>query len=104
MDGRTVDVGKRLVTCTARIASAGLNGRIETTRLPWNRPAGTVGTLVRYIGTPAPQAMWRSGTPASSKAASNEKEQPSTKATRSSRHRSAMSVTSPAGSPSRKTR
>ena len=43
--------GKREVICTARIASAGLNERIDTTRGPWNGPAGAVGTEVRNIGT-----------------------------------------------------
>src|SRR5258708_38038502 len=43
--------GKRVVTCTARIASAGLNGRIDTTIGPWNGPDGLHSMLVRYIGT-----------------------------------------------------
>ena len=38
--------GKRLVTSIARIASAGLNGRIETTMPPSNGPALVVGIVV----------------------------------------------------------
>ena len=71
--------------CTARIASAGFSGRIDTTSGPWNTPAGTVGMLVRYIGTLQPQAMWRTSMPSSTSASSNEKEQPMAKVTRSSR-------------------
>jgi hypothetical protein len=41
----------------ARIASAGLNGRIDTTSGPANGPAGAHGTLVRYIGTLQPCSM-----------------------------------------------
>ena len=37
--------------CTARIASAGLNGRIDTTIGPAKGPAGLQAILVRYIGT-----------------------------------------------------
>ena len=37
--------------CTARIASAGLNGRIDTTIGPANGPAELQAMLVRYIGT-----------------------------------------------------
>ena len=40
-----------MVICTARIASAGFSGRIETTSGPLNTPAGTLWMLVRYIGT-----------------------------------------------------
>ena len=84
--GAPCTFGKREVICTARIASAGLNGRIETTSGPWKRPAGTVGTFVRHIATFLPCSMCRSGTPASSSACSNENEQPRMNATRSSRH------------------
>jgi hypothetical protein len=42
------------VISIARIASAGLKGRIDTTSLPRKRPAGVVSTLVRYIGTLRP--------------------------------------------------
>ena len=38
--------GKREVIWMARIASAGLNDRMDTTIGPWNGPDGTVGTLV----------------------------------------------------------
>ena len=37
--------------CTARIASAGFIGRIDTTIGPANGPAGAQAMLVRYIGT-----------------------------------------------------
>src|SRR6516225_12494184 len=43
--------GKRVVIWIARMASAGFIGRIETTSGPWNGPAATVSTEVRYIGT-----------------------------------------------------
>ena len=48
--------------------------------------------MVRYIGTVAPQVMWRSSMPSSISASSNENEQPSTKATRSSRQCARTSV------------
>ncbi len=54
-----------MVICTARMASAGFIGRIETTSGPWNGPAGTVSTAVRYIGTVQSQVMWRSSMPPS---------------------------------------
>ena len=96
--------GKREVICTARIASAGRNERIDTTSGPWNGPAGSVRIEVRYIGTLRPALMWRSGRPSSSSAHSNEYEQPRMKLTRSSRHRWAMSVGSSTISPLRNTR
>src|SRR5580658_705294 len=49
--------GNRVVICTARMASAGFIGRIETTSGPWNGPAATVSTAVRYIGTVQSQVM-----------------------------------------------
>ena len=49
--GAPCTAGKRVVICTARIASAGLNGRIDTTSGPRNGPAGVVSIEVRYIGT-----------------------------------------------------
>jgi len=76
----------------ARIASAGLSGRIDTTIGPWNGPAGAVAIEVRYIGTVAPQVMWRSSMPLSVSASSNENEQPSAKVTRSSRQCARTSV------------
>src|SRR5580698_10637684 len=57
--------GKRVVTWTARIAFAGVIGRIETTSLPWNGPAGVQSTDVRYIGTVALQDTCRSSMPLS---------------------------------------
>ena len=51
MNRRAVHGGKREVICTARIASAGLNGRIDTTIGPANGPAEPQAILVRYIGT-----------------------------------------------------
>src|SRR6185312_3712853 len=50
--------GNREVICTARIASAGFIGRIDTTIGPEKTPAGTQGMLVRYIGTLQLSAMW----------------------------------------------
>jgi len=52
-----------VVICTARIASAGLNGRIETTIGPANGPAGEQAILVRYIGTRSLRSTWRIGRP-----------------------------------------
>ena len=40
---------------TARCASAGVIGRIDTTSGPWNGPAAAVAIDVRYIGTLLPQ-------------------------------------------------
>ena len=88
----------------ARIASAGFSGRIDTTIGPWNGPAGAVAIEVRYIGTVAPQVMWRSSMPSSISASSNENEQPSTKVTRSSRQWARMSRGSSISSPCRNTR
>ena len=95
--------GKRPVTWTARIASAGVSGRIETTSGPEKRPAGVVAIEVRYIGTLLPCSIWRTGSPAASIASSKEKEQPITKVTRSSRQRPVMSWVSSASAPSRYT-
>jgi len=39
--------GSRVVICTARIASAGFIGRIETTSGPWKRPVRCVSIFVR---------------------------------------------------------
>ena len=96
--------GKREVICTARIASAGCSGRIDTTSGPWNTPAGTHAIDVRYIGTLQPRAMWRTSMPSSISASSNENEQPIAKVTRSSRQTWSMSVGSSTISPSRQTR
>ena len=63
----------------ARIALAGVIGRMDTTRGPWNGPAGAVAMEVRYIGTVTPQVMWRSSIPSSISASSKENEQPSDK-------------------------
>jgi hypothetical protein len=52
-----------VVICTARMASAGLSGRIDTTSGPWNGPAGAVSIEVRYIGTVEPLVMWRNSMP-----------------------------------------
>ena len=90
--------------CTARIASAGFIGRIDTTSGPLNTPAGTQGMLVRYIGTLEPRVMWRTSMPSSISASSNENEQPMAKLTRSSRQTSRTSVGSATSSPSRQTR
>jgi len=77
--GAPCATGSRDVICTARTASAGLSGRIDTTSGPWNRPAGVVGTFVRYMETLQPRAMWRIGMPAAMSGSSNENEQPITK-------------------------
>jgi hypothetical protein len=86
------------------MASAGFIGRMETTIGPWNGPAAAVAMVVRYIGTVALQVMWRSSIPHSVSASSNENEQPSTKATRSSRQWARMSAGSSTSSPWRNTR
>ena len=49
--------GKRVVIWIARIALAGVIGRIETTIGPWNSPASAVAIEVRYIGTLQPRVM-----------------------------------------------
>src|SRR5438105_10691867 len=49
--GAPCTAGKRVVIWMARIASAGVSGRMETTMGPWNGPAWTVAIEVRYIGT-----------------------------------------------------
>src|SRR6188768_2492585 len=69
------EMDRRVVTCTARIASAGLNGRIDTTIGPWNGPAGAHSMLVRYIGTLLLQVWWRNSSPFSISASSKENEQ-----------------------------
>ncbi len=96
--------GKRLQTCTARTAWAGVMGRIDTTSGPWKSPAGRHGTLVRYIGTLQPASTWRTGSPARSSASSNVKEQPIRKPTQSSRQSARRSVGSSTSSPAWKTR
>ena len=55
---------------------------------------------VFHIATFLPSSMWRSGMPASRRAHSKVNEQPSRKATRSSRQMGVMSVTSSASAPS----
>src|SRR5713226_6894881 len=90
--GAPCTAGKRVVIWTARMALAGVIGRIDTTIGPWNGPAGVVAIEVRYIGTVALQVMWRSSMPPSTSASSNENEQPSTNATRSSRQWARMSA------------
>src|SRR6516162_2175926 len=102
--GAPCTAGKRVVICTARIALAGLNGRIETTMGPANGPAAPQAMLVRYIGTRTLSAICLIGSPSASSASSNENEQPSTKATRSSPQYFLISVGSSTTSPSRQTR
>src|ERR1700677_355440 len=68
--------GNRVVTCTARMALAGVIGRIETTSLPWNGPAGAQSIEVRNIGTVQSQVICRNSIPLSTNASSNENEQP----------------------------
>ena len=93
-----------MVICTARMASAGFIGRIDTTIGPWNGPASAVAIEVRYIGTLQPRVMWRNSMPSLISASSNENEQPITKLTRSSRQNSRMSSGSATSSPFRHTR
>ena len=102
--GAPCTLGNRVVTWTARMASAGLSGRMDTTKGPWNGPAGMVAIEVRNIGTAQPQVMCRSSMPASISASSNENEQPMRKLTRSSRHQRSTSVGSSTMRPSAKTR
>ncbi len=90
--------------CTARMASAGLNGRIDTTIGPANGPAAAQAILVRYIGTRTLRSMWRIGRSSAINASSNENEHPSTNATRSSRQCAIRSVGSSVTSPSRQIR
>jgi hypothetical protein len=53
-------------------------------RTPRKGPAGTVSLFVMYMGTLRPCSIWRTGTPADSRASSKLKEHPSRKATKSS--------------------
>ena len=76
-------------------------GRIDTTIGPRNTPAGRHWRFVRNMGTIRCSSMWRTGTPDCSSADSNVNEQPSRKATKSSRHSLVMSVTSAVRRPSR---
>ncbi len=55
-------------------------GRILTTIVPLNTPAGWQERFVLYIGTLTPSSIWRTGMSASSRAASNEKLHPDQKA------------------------
>src|SRR5204863_7063518 len=55
-------------------------------------------------GRHAAVSIWRSRTPAFVSSCSNENEHPSTKATKSLRHRSRMSLAMPVITPARKTR
>ena len=55
--------GKRAQMVVARMAWAGVNGRIDTTIGPRNTPAGRQSMLVRYIGTLRPCSTCRTGTP-----------------------------------------
>ncbi|MNT54354.1 hypothetical protein D3C72_1915130 [compost metagenome] len=97
-------MGKRAVISMARTASAAFSGRMETTILPARRPAGLVSMAVRYMATLRPSSICRSGTPASSRACSKEKEQPMAKATKSASQSSPISVTSSKPCPRRWTR
>ena len=71
------------VMATAAGTSACGIGRMLTTMLPENTPAGAQEMFVLYIGTFTPSSIWRTGTPASSSALSNEKLQPIKKLTSS---------------------
>ena len=80
-------------TFVASSGSLALSGAVEP---------GTM--VVRNIGTVRLRSMWRSLSPSSSSAHSNENEQPSTKLTRSSRHTSSSVAGSSMQTPSRNTR
>ena len=56
-------------------------GRMEQTVGPEKGPAGLVMTLVLYMGTFRPVAMWRTSMPARMSASSKEKLQPMRKPT-----------------------
>src|ERR1700721_3849299 len=55
--------GNRVVICTARMALAGVIGRIDTTSGPRNGPAGVVAIAARYIGAVQSQGMGGSSMP-----------------------------------------
>ena len=74
-------------------------GRMLTTILPWNIPAGTSGIFVLYIGTLRPSSICLTGISASRSSASNEKLHPIRNETRSSRQKRSTSVYSPVISP-----
>ncbi len=86
------------------MACEGVMGRMETTSGPAKGPAGWQGTVVRYMGTLRPCSMWRTGRPAARSAASNEKLQPSRKATASAGQWLNSEVGSSATRPSRQMR
>ena len=86
--------------CTARIASAGFIGRIDTTSGPWNGPGrhrsqSRCGTSARCSRRSCGAARCRRR----SAPASNENEQPIAKVTRSSRHQRMRSIGSSTTSP-----
>ena len=60
-------------------------GRMLTTILPLNTPAGVQGMFVLYIGTLTPSSIWRTGMSASRSADSKEKLHPMRKLTKSFR-------------------
>ena len=88
----------------ARMASAGLKERIDTTIPPLKRPAGTQSMLVRYIGTVRSSSICFRRNPACSSGCSKENEHPRTKMTRSSVQYLRMSVGSSMALPSLNTR
>lgn len=90
------------VISTALMASDGGNGLIETTILPWNRPADAQGMFVLYMGTvrSGPDSMWRIFRPLRMSASSKENEHPIRKVTRSGRQKSLISCTSWVRTPS----
>src|SRR5262245_51059531 len=71
--GAPCTAGYRPVISTASGTSDSGIGRIDTTSGPLNRPAGTHGWLVSYIGTFWPSSRCRTGTPAWIRAYSNVK-------------------------------
>ena len=77
-----------------------MNGRIETTKFPWNTPAALQEIFVLYIGTVFFSSIWRILSPDWIIASSNEKEQPITNVTKSFRQYSVISRTSFSNTPS----
>ena len=88
VDGATM--GVRIACCqlTDQLACASGIGRMVTTIGPWKRPAARQARLEMNIGARVPRSTFRTLTPASIKACSKVRLQPSRKATRSSRQRS----------------
>ena len=81
----------------------GAKGRMLTTISPAKGPAGVQSILVLYMGTLTASLTLRTSRPSAINASSKEKEQPSKKATRSSRQSAEISLTSLTTRPCSKT-